>query len=102
VGPVVAEVEHVHELLAGAQPAQGGTPIVERLVGGVDVGVGPADPLPVGEGEFVEVGAVPAGKGVVDGGGELGEGVGAGGGQEPAGSGPEALTAPLDQLNANR
>ena len=100
VRPVVAEVEHIYELHAGVQPAQGGAPVIQHLRGGAELGVGPADTLADGEGELVQVGTIPTGECVVDGGGELGEG--AGGGNQPAGPGPEALAAPFDQLNADR
>jgi hypothetical protein len=47
-GPVVAEVEHLHELLTRAQPIQGDAWLTQHL-GGVELGVGPADALAVGE-----------------------------------------------------
>ena len=75
VGPVVTEIEDVEELLAAGEAAEFDSAVVEggRAVFPVDVGGGEAGS--VGQGEFVEVGSVPAGEGVVDGVRQLREGM---------------------------
>jgi hypothetical protein len=78
VAPVVAEVEHVAELVAGLQDLPEGDGVGVEDLCRVDVvaeavfGDGAAVER---EGELVEVVAVPAGEGVVDGVGEDVEGV---------------------------
>lgn len=100
VGPGVAKVELVGELLPEAQA---------READGAGVGgVGLVIPVrafqsgAVGELELNEVGAVPAGERVVDRRGELGEGVAAGGGEDAARPRPERLSPTFDEVDLNR
>lgn len=96
MGPVVAQVEDVEELLAAAEAGElGGAQIGHRLV--VPVGVGDGDAfvaagraVGVSEVELVEVGEIPAGEGVINGLGELGEGVAASRHERAPGPGPKA------------
>jgi N-terminal domain of anti-restriction factor ArdC len=101
VGPAVAEVELVDEPLVVLEPSQGGSPTVQEVLGLV-VPVGSTYTGAVGEVELVQVSAVLAGEGVIDGGGQLGEGVAAGGGQDPAGSWPQVLASSADEVYADR
>src|SRR5674476_1648820 len=73
VGPAVAEVELVDELLVVLEPSQRGPPTVQEVLGLV-VPVGSTYVCAVGEVELVQVSAIPSPEGVIDGGGELGEG----------------------------
>ena len=66
VRPVVAEVEHVHELLPGPKPGERRLAIVERRPRVLPVDVRRRQPRPVGEREVVQMRPVPAGEGVVD------------------------------------
>ena len=94
MGPVVAEVEGVGELLAQGQPGQL-RPVtaldrtaLRRVVPGVSW---PDEQRPVGEVDRVQVRQVPTTEGVVDGRGELTEGVGR------VGVGLAGLAVPVSQ-----
>jgi hypothetical protein len=72
VGPVVAEVGHVGELLSRVQPRQLHSPIVfAELALDLPVWVRIVQPSAVGEDELLQVRAVPAGERVVGSVGEL-------------------------------
>jgi hypothetical protein len=101
VGPAVAEVELVDELLVVLEPSQRGPPTVQEVLGLV-VPVGSTYVCAVGEVELVQVSAIPSPEGVIDGGGELGEGVTTSGCEDPAGSWPQVLSPSADQVNADR
>jgi hypothetical protein len=73
--------------------------LVEHVVVELLLDVGLADPWAVGHPELVQVGAVPAGEPVVDGGSELTEGVGAGGGEDPPRSGPVVFAAASNEVD---
>ncbi|MFE3783361.1 hypothetical protein ACFXPA_34910 [Amycolatopsis sp. NPDC059090] len=93
-------VEHVHELLPAAQPAQGQGAPVEQVGVLAVLPVGAADPAAVGELELVQMRSVPAGERVVDRGGQLRERVRAGGGEDPARTRPQ-LAAAADEIHAH-
>src|SRR5215469_3549422 len=103
VSPVVAEVEHVSELLARTQPRQ---PDLLVVLGDdaldVPVRIRVAEPGLVGEGELLQVRTVPAGERVVDGVGKVLEGVAARGCEDPPGPGPVLLSVAFDKLRADR
>ena len=71
MGPAVADVELVDELLAQAEPGQGEPVPVEELVVGVLVPVWAPDVAAVSEIELVQMRSVPAGEAVIDGVGQL-------------------------------
>lgn len=101
VFPAVAEVELVDELLVVLEPSQGdSSPVQDALV--FVVPVGSTYPDAVSKVELVQVGAVPAREGIIDGSGKLGKGVAAGGCQDPAGSWPQVLASSTDEVNADR
>jgi hypothetical protein len=102
VRPVVPEIEHVDELLAGPQPGERRPAIVERRPCLLPVHVRRRQPRAVAEREVVEVRPVPAGEGVVDRLRQLGEGVATGGGEDAPGTRPEALAATFDELDSDR
>jgi hypothetical protein len=102
VVPVVAEVEGVDELLAEIQrrePDSGaGLGVLWHVVP-----FGASQQPALGAFEQVQVGAVPAGERVVDGGREVGEGVGAGRGEHAPGTRPHrSATATFDQVDSDR
>src|SRR5215469_479770 len=103
VSPVVAEVEHVSELLARTQPRQ---PDLLVVLGDdaldVPVRIRVAEPGLVGEGELLQVRTVPAGERVVDGVGKVLEGVAARGCEDPPGPGPVLLSVAFDKFHADR
>jgi len=103
VGPVVAEVEHVGELLARAQPRQLHSPVVpsDRALD-LPVRVRIAQPPAVGEDELLQVRAVPAGERVVDSVGELLEGVAVCCSEDPPWPWPVLLAAALGQVDPDR
>jgi hypothetical protein len=72
------------ELSAWSKARQLRAPVVERLSQLIVGTVGHGEPGPVGETELVEVCAVPAGEGVVDGGREGVEGMAPGCGEGPS------------------
>src|SRR5579864_7057899 len=60
--PVVPEVEHVGELLAGLQPPQVCAPIIDQVLGVVILVAEDAQAVTVGARELVQVTSVPAGE----------------------------------------
>jgi sugar lactone lactonase YvrE len=101
VFPAVAEVELVDELLVVLEPSQGdSSPVQDVLV--FVVPVGSTYPDAVSKVELMQVGAVPACEGVIDGSGQLGKGVAAGGCQNTARSWPQVLASSADEVNADR
>jgi hypothetical protein len=101
VRPAVTEVELVDELRAGLELANGRFACVDQAVDGLVFPVRSSDPVPASRGELVQVGAVPAGEGIINRLGELSEGVAAGGGEDPAGTWPEVLATSLDEIDAD-
>ena len=72
MSPVVAQVEHVYELFARAQPRQSDVLVVlGDLALDLPVRLPITQPGLVGEGELLQVRSVPAGERVVDSVGEL-------------------------------
>jgi hypothetical protein len=102
VGPVIAEVEDIDKLMPGGQRAQPNGFVDARLLGRIVPVSIDEQPALLAEVEHVEVSAVPAGEGVVDGGGELGEGVRPGCCEDTTGPGPQGLTASSDQVDLDR
>ncbi len=100
--PVVAEVELLPESLAGGQPGQPRTSIVEKRIGIVVIVVGLACPIAVGQPQPVQMCASRPSEPIVDSRGELVEGVSARRGEDTSRSRPQTDAAPLDTLNADR
>src|SRR5712691_8922379 len=90
--PLVAEVEHVRELLAGLQPPQVCATVIEQVLGIVIVIAEDAQSVTVGAREFVQVTAVPAGERVIDCPCELNKGVAARSSEDPSWARPDGLT----------
>ena len=102
VRPVVAEVEHVHELLARMQARELDAPeVLGLLTLDLPVGIGDGQARRVVQGELLEVGPVPPSEGVVDGIRELLERVGARRGEDAPRPGPEVLPVALDEVYAD-
>lgn len=102
VGPVVAEIEDVDELLAVAQRAQGGLAAVEQFGIFAVFPVGATDPSAVSAFEMVQMRKVPAAERIIDSRGQGGEGVTAGGCEDPAGPGPQITAGTADEIDAQR
>jgi len=101
VSPAVTEVELVDELPAGPELANGRFACVDQAVHGFVFPVRSSDPAPASHGELVQVGAIPAGEGIINRLGELSEGVAAGDREDPAGAWPEVLATSLDEIDAD-
>jgi hypothetical protein len=103
VRPVIAEIEHVGELLTRAQPRQPDAPVVLLdLALDLPVRIRIAQPRTVSQGELLKVRAVPPGEGIVDGRTEVAEGVTASRREDPSRPWPQVLAVPLYQVHADR
>jgi hypothetical protein len=100
--PIVAKVEHVRELLAQIELPQFHAPVVQRALSVVILDTRDAEVGAVGTSELMQVAAIPAREGVVDGRGELGEGMTPRSREDPAGSRPEHLAVASNQIDADR
>ena len=80
--PVVAEVEHVHELLPGGQLRQPQPVPVDQLLVVEPFRVGFADTGAIGEFELLQMRSVPARERIIDGRCQLHEGVPSGSGED--------------------
>src|SRR5437870_1660270 len=95
------KIEHVRELLARTQSAQGHAPVVEQVLRVVILVAEDPQTVPVGARELVQVASVPASGRVINCGGELGKSVAAGSCEHPSWARPEGLTMASDEVHAN-
>jgi hypothetical protein len=101
VCPVVTKVEHIDELLRGLEMRKVLPPFVEHVIV-VPFRVRSADSSAICELEFMLVRAIPAGEGVIDGGGKLCIGMAPSRSEQPARPRPVTFASTLDQLDPDR
>ncbi len=98
MSPVVAQVEHIDELLTGFEAGHVEAPLVQNGVVEIRLRADSSDSGSVTEFELVQMCAVPSRKPIVNRAGQVTERVVQGSRDDPAWPWPQVLTSPFNQL----